>query len=358
MNFEKGKTPHVEFQDNEIYKVVEKFTYVKISAYSFIYIPDFNQIKNHYIKYNISLDYLIGKACHTNNSYTIYQNQLEFIRPSYDEYYNHLVKLARKLFYLENSFDDIFNFFKNCLEGMPNIPYEFDDDDINNICNEAECLHSTNPYVPVQKCVVFNPLKNLNPTFKQIIYNKELGNLNSKIICQLSKNKTRKQIQEVTSLSSKTINKHLSKQKKSTKGVKKKQTFNLVQNWRKKNKNKTQKQCAIDLQIGLRTVKCYWNKKENNTNINIEIKEINNDVISNNIEIKEAEIKEINNNVIRNKKRITNEEKFLTVLFVLLILDKKIREEKLAKELKEKEKWKTIASVFFLIGSYDFKKKE
>lgn len=257
---EKGRVPHVDFLKDELYRIVDRYIHLKITSNSLIYIPSYEKIKNCYLNKNISLDYLIGNKCHTNDSFELYNSCLENIKPSEKEYFMFLFKVAKKLFYLNNSSSDVLAFFQKYItENNPNIPYPFEDE-LLEICYKAEQEHLKSPYIPSFKCVVFNPIKNINSTFKQIIHSKEIGKLNGNIISNNCKNKTIKQIADTTNLAEITVRKHLKKQEKSTIGNKKNQTISQIKKWRKKNPKGKQKDCVNDLKMGISTIKSYWNK--------------------------------------------------------------------------------------------------
>merc|ERR1711990_1296107 len=103
------------------------------------------------------------------------------------------------------------------VQGNPNIIYVFNEDVLLMICQEAKELHLIKPYNPAHKCIVFNPYKNLNSSFKQIIHKREIGKFNTKIVLKESKNRTIEQIARKTNLAKVTVRNHLSKN-----GIKKK----------------------------------------------------------------------------------------------------------------------------------------
>lgn len=260
INLEEGQIPVVHFSKNELYKITKKYIHVKVSSSNLAYIPNYQLIKKSYLQHNHSLSYLIGSESHTEYAYELYRWHLERLKPTEDEYHYFLKKVAKKLFYLKNSSHVIANFFiKYLTEENQNIPYPLDESQIYDVVNVAEMEHQKNPYKPNPKCVVFNPYKDLNSTYKQIIQQKEIGKLNREIVLQKSKTKTIKEIIADTHLSKKCIINHLQEGKETTKGNKKNQTKNDVQKCKKKNPKWTQKQVSEHLNISLRTVKSHWN---------------------------------------------------------------------------------------------------
>lgn len=259
---EKGCVPHVNFSKDELYKVVDKYIHVKVSFSSLAYIPTYTEIKKYYQNNRISLDYLIGSKSHTNYAFELYKEALRDFHVSEQDYYIHLVKVAKKLFYLNNSLEDIFIFLnKFIIEKNSDILYLFNPEEILIICQEAEELHFQTPYKPPYKCVVFHPYKEFNSFFKQIIDKRELGKLNAKIVLKKSKNRTIRQIAKETNLAEITVRKHLKRKGKNTKNSKKSQTISAIQKWRKKHPKGKQKECEKELHFSLRTIKNYWNEK-------------------------------------------------------------------------------------------------
>jgi hypothetical protein len=259
---EKGCVPHINFSKDELYKVVDKYIHVKVSFNSLVYMPTYTEIKKHYQNNRISLDYLIGSKSHTIYAFELYKQALKDFNVSEQDYYNYLVKVAKKLFYLNNSLEDIFMFFnKFIIEENSDILHLFSQEELLIICQEAEELHFQTPYKPSHKCVVFHPYKEFNSFFKQIICKRELGKLNSSIVLKKSKNRTISEIAKETNLAEITIKKHLNKKGKSTKGVKKNNTIITIQKWRKKHPTKKQKDCQKELNFSQRTIERYWNQK-------------------------------------------------------------------------------------------------
>lgn len=256
---EKGRVPHVNFSKDELYKIVDKYIHVKVSFSSLVYIPTYTEIKQYYQNKGISLDYLIGSKSHTVYASELYRKCLTDFYVSEQDYYNHLVKVAKKLFFLGNPLETVFKFFNLFIvEQNSDVIHVFDENELLIICQEAEELHLTSPYTPTYKCVVFNPYKELNSSFKQIIHKREIGNLNAKIVAKKAKNKTIKQIAKETDLAERTVRKHLNRKGKKTVGAKKNQTILSIKKWRKKHPKGKQKDCQKELNFSLRTIKNYW----------------------------------------------------------------------------------------------------
>lgn len=257
---EEGHIPCVDFSKNELYKITEKYIHLKISSSNLAYIPSYTLIKKSYLDHNHSLSYLIGAESHTDYAYELYKWHLEQLQPTEDEYYYFLKKVAKKLFYLKNSFHVVVDFFMKYLtRENPNIPYQLEEQEIYDVVNVAEMEHQKNPYKPKPKCVVFNPNKELNSTYKQIIQQKEIGKYNKNIVLEKSKTKTINEIITDTKLSKRCIINHLKVCEKTTIGNKKSQTIQSIQKCKKKNPKWTQKQVGEHLNISLRTIERYWN---------------------------------------------------------------------------------------------------
>lgn len=252
LNLQLGNIPIAEFRKDELYKTSQKYTHTRVSLSSLKVIPSRESITEYYYSNKHDVSLLTGNKAHTLKAIELYNYVINEIKPTEQEIIDHLIGEASKLNFMDNELDKVLDFMSI------NAPIIYPHLDTDTIYHIVDCSQM-GTYTPQQKCVIFNPVKELNPIFKQHIQQQEIGKYNAKRVVELAKmGKTRQQIASLENLSLQTVKKHLQSTKTSTKGSKKKATKQRIWEWKSKNKKGTQKQCSERLNISLRTVKNYW----------------------------------------------------------------------------------------------------
>ena len=270
----KGLIPPVFFERKEEYRIVEKYAFTCVSKQWWRYTPDREDlvrakskkwVKSHSVKSD-------EKKVAEFNKY------LSSITPSPEKYRKHLVKCAGKLKFCnthlrnEQAFDLILGELltaKKSQRGrleesggdthgvcvpLVNLSYEA----IIEIVKEG-CLRH---YSPRLKMVVFNRKYShlFTSIAKQVIQQKAIGEINEmQILIAYTRGLSPEQISDSEGLCIATVYKHLKKNKHLTKS-KSELTKEKIREWRKSNKKGIQKECAKALDVGIATVKRYWNK--------------------------------------------------------------------------------------------------
>jgi DNA-binding CsgD family transcriptional regulator len=247
-----GSIPTVEFLEEDLYHVVEKYKCVIVSSQSFKYLPSDSEIKHFYISSKWDLEYFNGKKAHTEEAKKLYDLALQNIEPDQERVIKQLIKIASMLYYLGNEIDTIFNYF---LSYVPRYYTDLDEKTIYEIVEIAQLFI----YKPHERYVVFNPMHSLNPFFRQKIEKKILGQRNRKIVVELArKGYTREKISAKSNLSLTTVDEHLKKAKIRTTGNKKSQTIKAIRECHKNNPKWSKKRVSEHLKMSYRNVKRLW----------------------------------------------------------------------------------------------------
>ena len=138
-----------------------------------------------------------------------------------------------------------------------NLEYQYSSQDLEHFYIKSLDLK---PYQPRWKCVIFNPLKPINPILKMIIMSQEIGEYNAYNVDILAEKYIIEDIAKIKKTGVATVKRNLKKIGISTKGNKKNKTYKRVQKWKHNYKEGTQKECSISLKIGIATVKRNWKK--------------------------------------------------------------------------------------------------
>ena len=252
----KGEMPHVSFEQNEIYRVVEKYYYIELTLNSYKFQHDFDSIKQEYINRNINLFYLIGKKSHTEEAQKIYLDIFSQMEITAEKYHHFLTRLIGKMLFLGNSIKVIIEDLDLHIAQSPSCPFQITMEDFYD-CYEDYLLQR--PYAPIFKCVVFNPTYHVNNCYKSVVMQRELSKLNSMNIKESYKNNLSvQQMAEENKTSTKTVKRHLQKLGISMKGAKKENTINQIKSYRKKHPKSTQKETSEALNLSIITVKRNW----------------------------------------------------------------------------------------------------
>lgn len=233
---QKGSIPLVlDFREKDIFKKTEIYHHTFISKYEYAYRPSYKELEETYQNKNISLDLLKGNKCHTEEAKRIFCEISSSITPSDEQYYNHLVKFSRKATSIGNQIDVIFD--KLCflvVKENPIVHYAFDKQTLYDIVEDSQLK----PYQEQKKNLVFNPKYQINPIAQHFLQSISIAEITSKEIEELFKlGLTQNQIIELSDYSRPTVQRHLEKLGLSTKGNKKEQSFQSVQDCKKKSKS-------------------------------------------------------------------------------------------------------------------------
>ncbi len=257
---EKGFIPPVDFLNGEIFRKTELYHYTKLSKTAYVYRAPLHELKKIYLEKYGNLNKLIGKDFHTKESKELFFEHSKGIVPTEEEYYHYLIKTGSRFFHVGNNDEQFSNYLSfNITDSNPLVYHSFS----NSVLQEIVDKSALKPYYEAKKCIAFNPTEenNIHPIAKLYLHQVAISDHNTEKIKELfDLGYIQKDIAILNDCSITTVERKLKKLGLSTKGHKKEKTIQLIQSWKKANPKGTQKECAISLNLGERTVQRYWNK--------------------------------------------------------------------------------------------------